>query len=77
MIPLNPAHQHLFYGRLAGKWGYDMSEYKVEIHETSSHIVTVNAENEDVAIDEVREAYEAGEYVLDYNDFQDVEFEVI
>lgn len=54
-----------------------MNEYKVEIHETSSRIVTVNAENEDDAVDVVREAYEAGEYVLDYNDFQDVEFEVI
>ena len=68
-------------GQLSVMWfnlkGYDMSEYKVEIHETSSRIVTVNAENEDVAVDEVREAYEAGEYVLDFNDFQDVEFEVI
>jgi len=55
----------------------DMSEYKVEIHETSSRIVTVNVENEDDAADKVREAYEAGEHILDSSDFQDVSFEVI
>ena len=54
-----------------------MNEYKVEIHETSSRIVVVNAKDEDAAVDEVREAYEAGEHVLDWNDFQDVEFEII
>ena len=54
-----------------------MSEHKIEIHETSSRIVMVNVENEDDAIDKVREAYEAGEHVLDASDFQDVSFEVI
>ena len=54
-----------------------MSEYKVEIHETSSRIVSVDVENEDDAADKVREAYEAGEHFLDSSDFQDVSFEVI
>lgn len=54
-----------------------MSEYKVEIHETSGRIVTVNVENEDDAVDKVREAYENGEHILDSSDFQDVSFEVI
>jgi len=54
-----------------------MSEHKVEIHETSSRIVTVNVENEDDAIDNVRKAYEAGEHILDSSDFQDVEFTII
>ena len=54
-----------------------MNEYKVEIHETSSRIVTVNVENEDDAIDEVRKAYDDGYHILDAEDFQDVEFEVV
>jgi len=54
-----------------------MNEYQVEIHETSSRIVTVSAKNEDEAVDIVQEAYEAGEYVFDYNDFQDVEITII
>lgn len=54
-----------------------MSESKVEIHEMSSRIVTVTAEDEDVAVDKVRELYESGTYVLDYNDFQEVEFNLL
>ncbi len=54
-----------------------MKNYDVEIHETSSRIVTVKTEDEDAAIDEVRARYEAGVYVLDFNDFQEVEFNLI
>ena len=54
-----------------------MNEHKVEIHETSSRIISVNAKNSDDAIDKVREAYKAGEHVLDSSDFQDVEFEIV
>lgn len=54
-----------------------MKKYDVEIHETSSRIVSVEVEDEDAAIDEVRERYEGGEYVLDHNDFQEVEFNLI
>ena len=54
-----------------------MKKYDVEIHETSSRIVTVEAEDEDTAIDMVREAHGNGDHILDYNDFQDVEFNLI
>lgn len=54
-----------------------MAEYQVEIHETSSRIVTVIAEDEDIAVDKVRELYEGDTYVLDYNDFQEVEFNLL
>lgn len=54
-----------------------MNEYQVEIHETSSRIVTVEAEDEDAAIDEVQKEYENGDIILDYNDYDDVKFEVI
>ena len=54
-----------------------MDEYKVEIHETLSRVVSINAENNDDAIDKVQEAYNNSEHVLDSNDFQDVGFEVV
>jgi len=54
-----------------------MNEYKVEIHETSSRIITIEAEDEYEAIDKVSEAYSAGEHVLDNSDFQDIEFNLI
>ena len=54
-----------------------MDEYQVEIHETSSCIVTVEAENSDDALDKVRERYESSEYILDSSDFQDVEFYIV
>lgn len=54
-----------------------MAEYQVEIHETSSRIVMISAENSDDAVDKVREAYENGDHILDSSDFQDVSFEVI
>lgn len=54
-----------------------MKEYQVEIHETSSRIVTIEAEDEDMAVDMVREAHGNGDHILDYNDFQDVEFNLV
>jgi hypothetical protein len=54
-----------------------MKNYNVEIHETSSRIVTVKAKDEDVAVDKVRELYEGSTYILDYNDFQEVEFNLL
>ncbi len=54
-----------------------MNKYRIEIHETMSKIITVSAENEDDAIDGVQEAYSNGDYVLDYTDFSDVEFNLL
>jgi len=54
-----------------------MNEYQVEIHEISSRIITVKAEDEDAAVDMVREAHGNGDHILDYNDFQDVEFNLL
>ena len=51
-----------------------MQEYKVEIKETLSRIVTVEAENENDAIDRVA----SQGICLDANDdFQDVKFEMV
>jgi hypothetical protein len=49
----------------------------VEIHETSSRLIEVEAKDKIEAIDKVQEAYSNGEYVLDHNDFQEVEFNII
>ncbi|KKN71233.1 hypothetical protein LCGC14_0422760 [marine sediment metagenome] len=54
-----------------------MDEYEVEIEETLSRIVTVEAENSDDAEDKVREDYGNGDIVLDSDDFQDVNFEIV
>ena len=53
-----------------------MDEYKVEIKETLSRIVTVVADNADEAISLVDQMYGGQGIVLDASDFQDVEFEV-
>lgn len=53
-----------------------MKEYTIEVKEQASRLVTVNAESEDDAIDIVEQQYADGDIVLDYNDYDDVEFEV-
>lgn len=55
-----------------------MQEYKVEIKETLSRIVTISAENDDDAVDIVETRYYTDcDIVLDASDFQDVEFEIV
>ena len=54
-----------------------MQEYKIEIKETLSRIVTVVADNADNARDIVHDQYCDQGTVLDAGDFQDVEFEVV
>ena len=53
-----------------------MDEYKVEIIETLSRIVTVIAASELDAVDIVETQYADQGTVLDASDFQDVKFEV-
>ena len=54
-----------------------MKEYQIEIHETSSRIITVNAEDEYEALDRVQIEYTDGEHVLDDSDFQDTQFNIL
>jgi hypothetical protein len=54
-----------------------MQEYQVEITETLSRIVTVEAEDEADACSIVEANYSDESTVLDFSDFQDVEFEVV
>jgi hypothetical protein len=44
-------------------------EYRIRITETASRVVTVDAEDEQSAVDIVSDQYYEGEIVLDYDDF--------
>jgi len=53
-----------------------MSEYTVRVTEISSRLVTVDVLNAEDAIDMVQQQYADGEIVFDFNDYDDVKFEV-
>lgn len=56
-----------------------MATFKVRITETLSKIVEIEAVTSEEAISKVHENYIKSEpdYILDYNDYQEVEMEVI
>ena len=51
-----------------------MDEYEIEIKETSSRTVTIEAHSISEAIRLAKEKYHNGEIILDENDFVDTEF---
>lgn len=53
-----------------------MKEYAIEITETLSRIEYVEADNEDEALDAVREMYFNEEIVLDSYDYIDTDFNI-
>lgn len=57
--------------------GGAMNKYNVEIEETLSRIVEVEAENEDEAYMKVKNMYKKCEIVLIAEDFLDVEISVL
>jgi len=59
------------------QWGKIMKDYKIEIKETLSRIVTILADSEADAITDIKEQYCKEGIVLDAADFQGVEFEVV
>lgn len=54
-----------------------MKSFHVEITETLSKIVTVEALTSEEAYNKVREAWKKSEYVLDADDFLEAGFEVV
>jgi hypothetical protein len=54
-----------------------MQKFSVEVVETSTRVIDINAISEDEAVKLVEELYRAGTVILDSNDFQDVEFNII
>jgi len=53
-----------------------MPQYKIEILETSSRLIDVEADSEDEALEKVEKMYEEAEIVLDYSDFAEVDFKI-
>ena len=53
-----------------------MREYKVEVTETLSQVITVEADNEEDALDIVRDSYFNEELVLDSSDYIDTDFQI-
>ena len=53
-----------------------MSKYKVEITETLSRIIEVEAENEDGAVSKINDFYKQEKIVLDSNDYLDTKIEI-
>ena len=54
-----------------------MAKYKVRITEYLSRIVEVEVKDEEYAVKVVKDRYFDTDIVLDYGDFDDVEFELI
>jgi hypothetical protein len=54
-----------------------MAKYKVRITEYLSRIVEVEVKDEEYAVKVVKDRYFDEDIVLDYSDFDDVEFELI
>ncbi|MCW6681884.1 DpnD/PcfM family protein [Aerococcaceae bacterium NML160702] len=54
-----------------------MEQYKVEITETLSRVVEVNANSNDEAVDIVRQLYGESEIVLDESDYVDTKFNTL
>ena len=50
-----------------------MNNYKIEIQETLSRVIEIDAPSAEVAIDKVREMYRAEEIVLDADDYVSTE----
>ena len=53
-----------------------MREYVVKITEILEKVVFINADNQEDAHKRVREDYKNGEYILNADNFVDVEFEL-
>ena len=53
-----------------------MPKYQVEINETLSRIIEVEAENENDAVSKIKDLYRKEEIVLDSNDYLDTKIEI-
>ena len=53
-----------------------ISKYQVEINETLSRIIDIEAENEKDAVSKIKDLYRKEEIVLDSNDYLDTKIEI-
>lgn len=54
-----------------------MPQYKIEILETSSRLIDVEADSEDEALEKVEKMYEEEKIIIDWADFDGVVYKVI
>jgi len=66
------AKSSLFFGTFA----FCMTKYRIEVTEVLSRIVETDAENEDDAVEMVRQMYRSCELVLDASDYVETEISV-
>ena len=52
-------------------------EYRIRITETASRVITVDAEDEQSAVDIVSDQYSKAEIVLDYDDYDCTDIEAL
>lgn len=53
-----------------------MQKYQVEINETLSRIIEVEAENENDAVSKIKDLYRKEKIILDSNDYLDTKIEI-
>ena len=54
-----------------------MKEYTVSIKETLETYVNITASSSEEAVDKVKAAWKDGKYILDYENFQGVDFATV
>ena len=59
-----------------GNFAFCMTKYRIEVTEVLSRIVETDAENEDDAVEMVRQMYRNCEIVLDASDYVETEISV-
>ena len=59
-----------------GTFAFSMTKYRIEVTEVLSRIIETEAENEDDAIEMVRQMYRNCELVLDASDYVETEISV-
>ena len=66
----------VFFSLFLCYFAYCMKKYRIEITETLSRTVDVEAENEEVALEKVRQMYRNSAIILDASDYLETEISV-
>lgn len=55
-------------------WAKEMKKFKIEVKETLSRIIEINANSIDEALENVQQIYKNEKIILDNDDFVEVDF---
>lgn len=66
----------VFFSLFLCYFAYCMKKYRIEITETLSRTIEVEAESEEVAVKKVRQMYRNGDIILDASDYIETEISV-